>query len=197
MAVWAAMIRVEDGQTIHETPSMVVVSLGESGYALGESSAYLLEEAANRVVDRLLVEFTVVPRQISVSGRKALRTARWFRKGRWEYSGKFRTDDEMMFLVLRLPSPADRNIFEVSIRREDDGPLVAQTEIIWDRWESVRSLEFSPRDLAERGGGPGKFVAVLSLRGEQVAKRKFKIVRPDKTPPRQRPESAPATSPSR
>lgn len=175
VAVWASMIRVSDGETIHSTPSLLAATLYDSEYPGEENAFHLLDRAADRIVDDLLEQFAIVPMEVKIKPREDFRTASGFHNGRWKYTDKFSLDDETMFIVMRLPPAADRNPFKLTIARKDTGDILEEVDFVWDRSEPVRPLEFSPRDLAARGGGPGEYVAIFYSQAKQVMKKKFRI----------------------
>ena len=83
-----------------------------------------------------------------------------------------------MIVVVNLPVTCHRNHFRIGIARRDDGGEVAGREFTWLRaWssEAGKGFGFSPREIAEAAGGPGRYVARLYSGGEAVLETKFKI----------------------
>jgi len=175
VAVWAAIVRVSDGQTIYATPSLVATTLEDSGYPPEQRALRLLDRAADNVVGELLEAFAIVRKQVKVDPGKALRTASGLAGARWRYTDDFGARDETIFVVVRLPRQADRNEFTVMITPKDADDVLAESRFVWDRAKRLEVLEFSLREVAEAGGGPGRYAVKFYSQGELVIKRDFRI----------------------
>jgi len=175
VGVWAAIVRVSDGQTIHATPSLIATTLQDSGYPPEQRALQLLDRAADNVVAELLEAFAIVRKQIKVDPGKALRTAGGLTGGGWRYTDDFGARDKTIFVVVRLPRQADRNEFTVMITPKDSDDVLAESRFVWDRAKRLEALEFSLRDVAEAGGGPGRYAVKFYSQGELVMKRDFRI----------------------
>lgn len=171
-AAWASMINVSDGETIHSTPALLTASESDVGYPPGQGIR-LLDEAANHVVEQMVEEFAIVRKQIKVSD-DALRMASGEVAGQWQYAGEFSADDERIFLVVRLPRQAGRNLFRVTIRRAGQDAILAETEFTWDAEADVWVMELETSELIETGGS-GKYEARFYSQGDEAMKRGFTI----------------------
>jgi hypothetical protein len=87
-----------------------------------------------------------------------------------------------MLVVVSLPPSADRNRFRITIVRKDARQDLASTEFVWSNSQvtgtgksAARSFEFSPRDIAAKGGGAGDYVVKFYSGPEPVMLREFKI----------------------
>ena len=179
----ARLIRVSDGAVIHATPlgaakAKVDSETGDEGFQAPDLSPQdCLDQAANQSVAKLLEEFAVVRKQISVA-RDAFRTAAGFRDGKWRGGKEFRPTDEVLLVVIDLPPECDRNHFRISIEVKDTGQEVAGLEFTWLRqWSHKEGKEFpfSPDKIVAAAGGGGEFVAKLYSGAEAVLDTKFKI----------------------
>ncbi len=175
VAVRARLVRVSDGQTLIATAWPVAATVHSYGYPSGEMAIALLDRAAEKVVDELIELFAVVKKQIKVKPARDLRTASGLKDGHWKFSDSFAAADEKMFVVVRLPAVANRNPFKVAIAREDTEQILTERKFIWDISKPERSLEFSPRQLAESGGGAGEYEVKFLSQGVTIMKHEFHI----------------------
>lgn len=183
----ARLIRVSDGTAIHATrPGAAMAQVTSETQNEGQAPPPLdregaLAAAANQCTAKLLEEFAVVRKQISV-GRNAFRTAAELRDGKWRGGKDFQATDEKMLVVVSFPACCDRNTFRIVISRKDDGGELVAAQFTWLRhWSSSlgKAFEFSPKEIAAKGGGKGDYVAKLLSGPEVVLETKFKIEEPD------------------
>jgi len=179
----ARLIRVSDGTAIHATAphaaraAVASEARGDEGLPPELDLDECLASAADKCVAKLLESFAVVRKQISVP-RDALRTAAELRDGKWRGGKKFHLTDEKMIVVVNFPAECDRNRFRIVIARRDTGQEAASRNFTWLRhWASRtgKGFVFSPRRVAEGGGGPGRYVARLYSGREAVLEAKFEI----------------------
>jgi hypothetical protein len=173
VAVEASMLRVSDGKVLHSTPT-VHATAAMSSYS-PRPARDVLDEAMNTSVRQLLGRFAIVPVKISVSEGKDFRTALRQRDGTWEFSDKFGAADEQMYVVLRLPRPADRNSFRLTITpKGQPNNVLASEDFQWSREDRSRGFVFSPKQIAA-GMGPGSYSVNFHSGGELVMKHGFRI----------------------
>lgn len=177
VSVTAVLIRVSDGTTIHSTPrpaSRQIYSEGESPAMDPYACAAV---AADWVVYQLVAEFAPVRRQISLNPGKALRTATGAEPydNKWTYSDKFSVTDEKMHVVVALPASCDRNRFRITIVRKGERVDLAFMDIVWTRQYAGYGYLFNPREIGEKGGGPGEYEVKFYSGPEPVLRRTFKI----------------------
>ena len=138
------------------------------------SEVECLRRATNSVLYRLREYFVVVRKRVTVES-DAFLVARSYYEGEWEEEDEFTTSDKDAFVVLKLPPQCDRNRFKVKIAREDVRKDLLVQEVRWLRSKrpvfagspdmveggriGIGVVKFSPRDIAAKGGGPGKYVA--------------------------------------
>lgn len=178
VAVWAAMVRVDDGEVLHSVPSLIAASVEDTGVPDGAKALKLLDRAADRVVAGLVEQFAIVAREVRIDPGKDFRSALQAEGGRWERTDKFDADHEAMYLLLRLPDAADRNSFEVKIRRDGSDAVIAGAKFVWDRSRRVLPLRFAIPDLLAAGQGPGRYVATFYSQDRPIMRRKFRIREP-------------------
>ena len=178
----ARLIRIADGTTIHATPpgsaktTVTSETSGDGNVSPQRSPHECLASAGDQCVAKLLEEFAVIRKQISVE-RDALRTAAEMRGGEWEGGKSFRRTDPKVVVVVKLPIECDRNHFRITIVHEGSGREVAAWDFTWLRaWtcEAGKPFGFSVRELAETSG-PGTYVAKLYSGSEAVLDTEFKI----------------------
>ena len=176
---WASMIALPSGDEIHSTPNIEVI-VEDDPWPAGDSIEELVDRALTEAADRLVEQFAIVSKQIEVNPREALRTADARTDHGWRFTDDFSSTADEMFIVLTLPDEADRNTFEVVIRRDDDKSKRTLTgaAIVWDRRDEELVLTFSPKRIAEAGGGTGEYRAVFNSQGKEVFNRDFDIRAP-------------------
>lgn len=175
VSVTAVLIRVSDGTTIHATPrpaSQQIASEGESPDMDPYACAAL---AADWVVHQLVTEFAPIRKQVTLSPGKALRTAAGLYDNKWTYSDKFKATDEKMFVVVSLPASCDRNRFRITIVRKGERVDLATQDLVWTRKYVGYGYPFSPREIADKGGGPGEYEVKFYSGPEPVLRRTFRI----------------------
>ena len=177
VAATAALIRVSDGSTIYAMPVPAQAKVTSQN---GKSMQACLADATSQAVWQLLSSFAVVRREITVNPDKDFRLASEIYDNKWTYKDSFAASDDRMFVVLRLPVNCDRNRFRVTIIREGERHDLAEQDIVWskdfgDEKSPGRGFEFSPRQIAAKGGGPGKYVVKFYSGPEPVMLRNFTI----------------------
>ena len=173
VAADATFIAVEDGQILHATPMPVAGKVTRRGYpsTMGEE---VLAEAAGAVANSLVEAFAIVPKQVRLSAGKTLRTARYADDEKLKYTDDFRSDDERMVVVLRLPAEAARNPFRLTIARKGRDEVLAERDFVWSAEDQQHGFTFSPRDLAQ-AGGVGDYDVHLYAGDRLVLKQDFEI----------------------
>jgi len=175
VSVDAAVLRVSDGAALYTTPGALTarVQSGDSRYGTRDQT---LVQAARAAAERFVGEVAVAPRTVRIDKGKSLRTARaGKRPGELKFTDDFEIDDEALHVVLALPPEADRNEFRLTIAPKGRSAPVAEETIVWSRADDRVQLSFSPRELADAAGGPGKFDVRLHAAGRAVLKRGFEI----------------------
>ncbi len=178
---WASMLAVPGGDEIHVTGDIEIMVESEA-WPGGDSIEELIDRALDEATERLVEQFAIVSKQIEVNPRETLRTADARTDQGWRFTDDFHSTAEEMFIVLTLPDEADRNTFEIVIRRDDDKSkrILTGALIVWDRRDKELVLTFSPKRIAQVGGGSGEYLAVFNSQGKEVFKRDFDI-KPPKT----------------
>lgn len=175
VAVTAELIRVRDRARLYATG----VPLGVSVYSEGdppERGRYgVLADATAAVVAKLIRRIALVPERVKVRPGKALRLARRRDGPEWQFTNDFRSDREQMFAVLSLPPAADRNAFRLTVVRKGSSRVLAERELVWSAGRAELALPFSPRQVAEAGGGPGHYRLRFHGKDKVVFSRKFEI----------------------
>ena len=175
VSVTAVLIRVSDGTTIHSTPRPASKQIPSEGESPAMDPYACAAVAADWVVYQLVADFAPVRRQISLDSGKALRTATELYDGKWTYSDKFSATDEEMFVVVALPASCDRNRFRITIVRKGERVDLAFMDIVWTSKYTGFGYPFNPREIAEKGGGPGEYEVKFYSGPEPVLRRTFKI----------------------
>lgn len=183
VAVTAAFVRVSDGSTLYSTPAPATATIVSEGDVQAPRDPEACRAAATAKVVRQLVDvFAVVRKQVKVNPDQDFRLARDFYDNQWSVTNEFKASDPKMLVVVSLPPAADRNRFKVTIVRKDCREDLASTEFVWSNTEltgtgknAARSIEFSPHDIAAKGGGPGDYTAKLYSGPEPVMMRDFRI----------------------
>jgi len=175
VAAAAAMIRVRDGAIIYATPSPPRAMQPSEGSPPKMSRQTCLTVARNNVVAQLVEHFAVTRRQIKIKVGKDFRTAGELYDGEWTWTNKFSLRAEKAYVVLRLPPVCDRNDFRITIIRAEQRENLVSVELTWRGEWGSRGFEFSPRQIAAKGGGPGNYVAKLYSGPRPVLQYKFQI----------------------
>ena len=86
--------------------------------------------------------------------------------------------DRKMHVVLKLPDSCHRNRYRITIVRDGMRNDLFLTNLKWDKAKGQRGMGFvfDPREIARKGGGPGKYVAKFYSGPEPKLLAKFKIV---------------------
>ncbi len=170
--VEASLIRLSDGNVLASTTRPIGATVSISGYPY--SPDVVVHEAMSQVVDKLVEKFAVVTVKLTVDPSKALRTSDGPMGEGWAVSDFFRTTDEKMFVLLSLPPQGDRNTFRIAISRAGDkDKVLAEQQVTWSRKDSVRAIEFSPREFC--GGVGGDFRVTFYSGDKRVMSHKFKM----------------------
>ena len=179
VAATAALIRVRDGATVYATPAPPPhwQQWAEGSPPKMDRNA-CLTVARNNVVAQLVRHFAVTRQQIKVRPGKDFRTASEVYDNKWTWTDKFSVAADRAYIVLRLPAVCDRNRFRITIIREDQREDLVSVERTWRREWGSRGFEFSPMQVARKGGGSGKYVAKFYCGPEPVLTHKFEIVAP-------------------
>lgn len=179
VAVTAALIRVPDGRTIHATPGPMSASAwaesGSGGSSPNRDPYGCLADASRHVVGQLVREFAVTRQEISVSPDD-FRTAQELYENKWDFSNEFAANDEEAYVVLKLPAVCDRNKFHITIVRKDEREYLFEHDFAWDAKYGQFGYHFSPKSVAQAGGGPGRYVAKFYCGQEAILEHDFKIV---------------------
>ena len=180
--VTATLTKVSNGAAIHSTPPISARSVAK-GQSPDTDEHGVLRRAADQAAMKLMEHFAVVRKTIEVKG-DAFKTASELYDGKWQHTGKFKTTDKRMFVVLKLPDNCDRNRFRVTIVRDGEREVLATRTIVWKAGDGRvgRGMEFDPSQIAAKGGGAGKYMAKfypgLEPNLEPKLSKKFKIVEP-------------------
>ncbi len=171
----SAVLLRRDGTTIHSTPGPFRAHRYAEGDPPRKDPYALLGEATDAVTWRLLEEFAVIRRQIKLDPTKALRTASELFENKWTYTDRFAPDSDKMYVVVTLPRSCDRNRFEIRIVQKDQREYLATEKIVWDGRYNSPGYVFSPRTIAEKGGGRGVYTIKFFSGPEPVFTRDFRI----------------------
>ncbi len=178
VSVSGVLIRVSDGTTIHATPIPASWKQSSEGEYPRYDEHQCLTIAANNVLSQLVEEFAVVRKVVKVNPGKALRTATELYDEKWTHCDKFDVDATRMIVVVNLPPACGRNKFRLVIVRDGGREVLAAKEFIWSRSNPLRGIgfDFSPRSIASRGGGAGRYVVKFYNGPTPVMDHKFRIV---------------------
>jgi hypothetical protein len=177
VAVTASMLRKSDSTTMHSTPGPIHRQIWADG-SPPRLDVYGCAAAAGDQVVALLVEQFAVVRKVVKIKSKAIQTATGLYDNEWDFEKKFKTTDEKMIVVVELPPSCDRNRFRITIVRKDERVDLAEKEFTWTTKYRTFGYNFSPKDIAAKGGGPGDYVVKFYSGPTMVMDRKFKIVAP-------------------
>jgi hypothetical protein len=175
VAATAALIRVSDGTVIYATPEPVRANAWAQGSPPPRDENGCLVEAGRLLVNGLVGHFAVTRRTIEVDEGDDFRTARGLYDNEWDWEDKFSLGEEKAFIVLRMPAVCDRNRFRLTIVRKDCREDLYEKQIVWDKQYGGFGYEFNPAEVAQKGGGPGKYIAKCYSGPEPVLKHEFKI----------------------
>jgi hypothetical protein len=196
VSVTAWLIDVATGRRLHATPGAVKgFAWAQSGYggsAPKRDANGCLAVATNFVVAELLKQFGVTLAEIKINRDKdfVLATGPAY-DNKWPTTNSFSASDDKGVIVLRLPPVCDRNRFRITIvRKGTKVDVVDMNNVVWQRKYPAagKGYEFSPRDVAAKGGGPGVYLAKFYAGPEPAIIREFTITnarnRNGKPPPR-------------
>lgn len=145
------------GETLHAATPSPAQAWAEGSPAKYDAAA-CREHAVGNMVQALVVEFAVTNCVIKINPSKDFRTSNDLFENQWTYADTFKATDEKMFVVLRLPACCDRNRFRITIARKDQRTYLVDMPIVWDKTNNSFGYQFSPRELAKKGG-TGQYVA--------------------------------------
>jgi len=176
VSVTARLIAM-DGTTVYSMP------VPATGHAWAEGSPpkydpYACRNAATRqAINGMLWHFAIIQTEINVDPDKVLQTATRFYDGEWKTTDSFSTSDEKGIIVLSLPPEADRNVFRFAIIRKGTEKDLLTQEVTWtSTWSALgHGWEFIPKDIAEKGGGPGTYTVKFYSGPKPVIRRDFTI----------------------
>ncbi len=173
--VAAALLRT-DGTTIYATPTPAQYRAWAEGSPPKADPQACLSTAVQQVVHQLVRRFAITRLQIKVSP-KDFRTASDYYDGKWAFTNNFSISDQKAYFVVKLPAVCDRNRFRVTIIRKGARKDLVSMNLLWSKAHSAtgRGLQFSPRDIAARGGGSGTYVIKFYSGPEPVMKHEFRI----------------------
>jgi hypothetical protein len=140
-----------------------------------ELKRYTIQMALNKLSDKIVRIFTIVPVEIKVNPDKAMKTAVEPAPGEFKYTSTFSRDEKSMYVVLCLPESASMNEFEIAISpRGKPENIISSINYTWERGKHCQSVEFSPREIAQKNG-TGNYSVHFISRGRIVLTRHFKI----------------------
>ncbi|HUT57121.1 MAG TPA: hypothetical protein VNA25_04520 [Phycisphaerae bacterium] len=163
VAATAAMIRVKDGTTIHATAAPKQWLQWAQGSPPPMDAYACRSIAVSRVVNQLVEEFAVVRKKIKIKPDETFMLARDYYEGEWAKTKQFSTADPKLTVVLSLPPVCDRNRFRITIVRKGQRENLAEADVLWSsRFPQYgKAYDFSPAEIASKGGGPGQYTAKL------------------------------------
>ncbi len=145
--------------------------------ALADESDLNREECLQKAYDvlaaKLVAYFAWAPKQIKVSRRGALATARKSPKGDMRLAGTFGAGEHLHVLV-RLPAESDHNRLRVEIARPDNPSPLAGHSFTWSRDRPIYSCAFELKPLVDTAG-TGDYVVNLHCLNRLALSREFKI----------------------
>jgi len=177
VAATASLLRKSDSATLHSTPGPVHRQYWADGSPPRLDVYGCAAVASDQVVALLVEQFAVVRKEVKIKS-KAIQTATGLYDNKWDFEKKFKTTDEKMIVVVELPPSCDRNRFRLTIVRKGERVDLAEKVFTWTTKYRTFGYNFSPRDIAAKGGGPGDYVVKFYSGPEPVLERKFKIVAP-------------------
>lgn len=159
--VSATLIRIDRGtpRTIHS--AQAVGRATSSGEHPRMDPYACLAIARRQVMWQLLSQFAIIRKTIKVDQSKAFRTTSGLPyDGKWPYTDRFSAKLDKMYVMIKLPPECDRNRFRITIARKGVPKNIASTQVKWTRAMSAvgTHVVFSPRKIAQEGGGPGGYV---------------------------------------
>lgn len=168
----ASLIRLSDGAVVHSTRATGQAAEEGANPKLDPNGC--LVAACDDAVAQLVEAFAVVHKEIEIS-KDALRVASRYYDGKWQEAKEFDASTPTLYVVIALPREADRNTFRLVIVPKGGETIIAEQEIRWDKAYAERGYEFSPGDIAARGG-PGEYTVKFYSGEVPVLTRDFRIV---------------------
>ncbi|MCE5326687.1 MAG: CsgG/HfaB family protein [Planctomycetaceae bacterium] len=175
VAVTATLIRVADGRPIHATPQQLKATSWAQGSPPPRDAHGCLANAVDGVVGQMVAEFAVTQCQIKVNPNEDCRTAAALYDNKWEYADRFSTQDDKMFVVVKLPGVCNNNRFRLTIVRSGERVDLATHDLLWSSKFGSFGYGFSPREIAAKGGGAGEYIAKFYSGPEPVMTHAFRI----------------------
>ena len=140
-----------------------------------ELKRYTMQMALNKLSEKIVKIFAIVPVEIKVHPDKAMKTANAIASGEWKYTKTFSRDQKSMYVVLCLPEPAAMNQFEIAVTpRGKPANIITSIDYTWERGKYCQNVEFSPSQIAQENG-PGNYSVLFISRGKIIFTRHFKI----------------------
>ena len=188
VSVAASLIRVRNAKPIHAA-APILGRYRSEGAAGVVSEADCLRRACSSAVEAAREHFSFGFKRVTVTA-DVFRLARRYHEGEWEEADEFTTKDDKAFVVLKLPAECDRNMFRVTIVREDRKKDLFVQKIRWVKGfhPAHRSsdtdvipgqigigFDFSPSRIASMGGGPGTYIAKFYAGREPAMSLEFDI----------------------
>ena len=166
-----SIISIPDGSVLDTVN--VKASVDESDSP--ELKRYTMQIALNKLADKIVNAFAIVPVEINVQPDKAMKTANAMGPGEWKYTKTFSQDQKSMFVVICLPESAAMNQFEIAITpRGKPSNKISSIVYTWEKGRYCQNVEFSPSQIA-RKNGPGNYSVQFISRGQIIFSRNFKI----------------------
>ena len=172
VVVTAALIR-PDGTTIHATinPAQGTMTCTSSEWAPPQMDPQTCLAAATQgAVARLVEEFAVTRQTITVSN-DAFRTASDYYDGKFTFTDSFKVSDPKMLVVVELPACCDRNQFRITVVKGEERKDLVEVKLAWQRAWKSQSFEMSPKEIADKGGGPGTYTVKFYSGPEPIFKK--------------------------
>ncbi len=160
VAARAKMVRVADGVTLFAMSKPGLVTVHAPGYGAGKWLDGLLGHAADRLAMRFVRRTAPGPLRIRIKPGEALRITRRRQSGAFKDTDNFKAGNDSLYVELRLPAVADRNLFRVSITPEDDDRVLASQTVLWNGAESLHRLSFPLAALVAEAGHGDYLVSV-------------------------------------
>ncbi|MBN1554957.1 MAG: hypothetical protein JXA11_09440 [Phycisphaerae bacterium] len=175
----AALIRVSDGTTIHATLTPIRGHFWAQGSPPQYDPNACLNEATNWLIVKLVQTFALSRSTIKVKEDEDFRTASELYDNKWTWQNSFKATDETAYVVLTLPEECDRNRFKITILRKGTRKDLTSDEFLFQAEQgqprTTRGYEFSPKQIATLGGGPGEYEVKFYSGPEPVMRCTFRI----------------------
>jgi hypothetical protein len=172
VSVNVSMIGVPDGAILDTATVKAATNISNESSSLRK---YATQVALDRLSEKIVRNFAVVPTEIAVRPDKAMRTSDTSEQEQWHFTKTFSRDATSMYVVLCLPEAAAMNEFKLTITpKNNPSNIVASKDLTWQRDKYCQGIEFSPRQIAT-SNGPGQYSVHFVSRGDVIFTRHFKI----------------------